>query len=133
MKITREADYAIRIIYNLMGRMSTISAREIAEQTAVTPRFTLKILNKLGAQGIVSAKKGSSGGYMLDADPEKLSIGEIIECIDGPIEIAHCLANEYDCSRVSDRDSCPFHKTFGTLNEGLKEQLYKVKMSQFKK
>ena len=42
MKITREADYAVRIVYVLMQAQRVMPASEISEHTGVTLRFALK-------------------------------------------------------------------------------------------
>ena len=53
MRITHEADYAVRIVYVLMqAEGSTVAASKVAESSGVTLRFTLKILRKLAGSGI---------------------------------------------------------------------------------
>ena len=47
MRLTREADYAIRIMYTLAVNDELTDAASVAESIAVTRRFTLKILGKL--------------------------------------------------------------------------------------
>ena len=131
MRITHEADYAVRIVYDLMKSGGTVSARTLAERTGVTLRFTLKILNKLSAGGIVSSVKGASGGYRLEMSPQVLSMGHIIECIDGPFELNHCLSSDFDCTRVGDKNICAFHHIFNDMTRRLKEEFYSIKMSRF--
>ena len=131
MRITHEADYAVRIVYDLMKSGGTVSARTLAERTGVTLRFTLKILNKLSAGGIVSSVKGASGGYRLEMSPQELSMGHIIECIDGPFELNHCLSSDFDCTRVGDKNICAFHHIFNDMTRRLKEEFYSIKMSRF--
>jgi Rrf2 family protein len=131
MRITHEADYAVRIVYDLMKSGGTVSARTLAERTGVTLRFTLKILNKLSAGGIVSSVKGASGGYRLEMSPQELSLGHIIECSDGPFELHHCLSSDFDCTRVGDKNICAFHHIFNDMTRRLKEEFYSIKMSRF--
>ena len=131
MRITHEADYAVRIVYDLMKSGGTVSARTLAERTGVTLRFTPKILNKLSAGGIVSSVKGASGGYRLEMSPQELSMGHIIECIDGPFELNHCLSSDFDCTRVGDKNICAFHHIFNDMTRRLKEEFYSIKMSRF--
>ena len=131
MRITHEADYAVRFVYDLMKSGGTVSARTLAERTGVTLRFTLKILNKLSAGGIVSSVKGASGGYRLEMSPQELSMGHIIECIDGPFELNHCLSSDFDCTRVGDKNICAFHHIFNDMTRRLKEEFYSIKMSRF--
>ncbi|MDO4373158.1 MAG: Rrf2 family transcriptional regulator [Clostridia bacterium] len=134
MRITHEADYAVRIVYTLMqAEQPPVAASRLAEQSGVTLRFTLKILRKLAGSGIVCAQKGASGGYSLAMDPRDISLGLIIESIDGPFELNHCLNEEYDCTRVKDKRVCQFHHIFDELNAKLKKELYDIKMDSFKK
>ena len=96
MRITHEADYAVRIVYTLMqAEQPPVAASRLAEQSGVTLRFTLKILRKLAGSGIVCAQKGASGGYSLAMDPLDISLGLIIESIDGPFELNHCLNADF--------------------------------------
>ena len=132
MRITHEADYAVRIVYTLMqSEEAVVAASKLADLSGVTLRFTLKILRKLASNGIVTAQKGASGGYSLSMSPDAISLGLIIESIDGPFELNHCLNAEYDCTRVKDKNICQFHHIFDQLNAKLKTELYNIKMSSF--
>lgn len=131
MKITREADYAVRVVYAIMREGKKISAREIAENSGVTQRFALKILHKLTAAGIVKSYKGVNGGFVLAKEPEDISIGEIIECIDGSFEIAHCLSEDFECTRLADKRGCQFRLIFDRVSKNLRDEMYGIKMSQF--
>ena len=68
MRITQESDYALRILTALAERDEVVDANSLAEETSVTLRFTLKILNKLTKNGFVSSFKGAKGGYKLNTD-----------------------------------------------------------------
>ncbi len=92
MRITHEADYAIRVTYCLALCRRKAVREGYFEVTGVTLRFALKILRKLTQSGITKSYKGVAGGYELNHSPSEISLGAIIECIDGPIAINHCLA-----------------------------------------
>lgn len=131
MRITQEADYAIRITYCLTVENKKTGAKQIAEETGVSLRFALKILRKLILAKIVKSYKGINGGYELVKDPKEISLGEIIEAIDGPIAINNCLKNEFNCSRVHDKNACDFHLVFNSINTMVRSELYKIRMDQF--
>lgn len=65
MKITREADYALRIIAMLADENRQIEAKAIAEKNDIPYRFTLKILRKIVQAGIIKSYRGVNGGYVL--------------------------------------------------------------------
>ena len=131
MRITHEADYAVRIAYVLGSENRMLPARDISEKSGVTLRFALKILRKMAADGIVVSYKGSCGGYELAVPPAELSLGRLIECIDGPLEITHCLSEGFDCTRVKDKRICQFRKVFSEISADLRNKLYGLTLSQF--
>ena len=131
MRITHEADYAVRIVYVLASEGKMLPAREISEKSGVTLRFALKILRKLASDGIVASYKGSAGGYELGIDPSRLSLGQIIECIDGPLEINHCLSEDFDCTRVGDKNICRFRRIFSDISKEIRDKLYAIKLDEF--
>ncbi len=132
MRITHEADYAIRIVYYLSKNKGIIGAKEIADKNGVSLRFALKILRKLILAEIVKSYKGVNGGYELAVEPSEISFGQIIEIIDGTIEINHCLSGEFDCTRVSNKESCSIRDMFHYVNNTLREDLYKIRITEVK-
>lgn len=131
MRITHEADYAIRIMYCLALHGEKVSAKQISEESGVPIRFALKILRHLTQAQLTVSYKGVNGGYQLARLPDQIPLGEIIELIDGPIEINHCLSNEFDCTRVEQKNECAFHRIFGTINQDIRQQLYALSLAQF--
>ncbi len=126
MRITQEADYAIRIciVLNLIGGKT--GATEIAEKACITQQFALKILRKLTAEGIVKSYKGVYGGYELARDAQNLTVLEIIEAIDGKLYINKCLSCDADCSRNQTKSDCKMHIAFGAINKKLADNLSRV-------
>ena len=106
MRITSESDYALRIITAMSKRSEVTDAKTLADDTNVTLRFTLKILNKLVGGGIAESYKGARGGYKLKLSPDKISLKMVIELIDGPIAIVRCLESEECCSLNQDKTAC---------------------------
>ncbi len=131
MRITHEADYAIRVACCLAFSGEKRSAKQISEQTGVTLRFALKILRKLIQAGLVKSFKGINGGYMLSRAPAQISFGEIIECIDGTIAINHCLTGAFACTHASPSHDCQFRQVFHAVNQRLREELYSITLDQF--
>ena len=93
MKITREADYALRIVAMLAEEDKHIEAKVIAERNDIPYRFTLKILRKIVQSGIIKSYRGVNGGYILNKKPSEITFKEVIEVIDGKIAINKCFEN----------------------------------------
>ena len=123
MRITQEADYAMRIMCLLAqlesgeldltddSRSNTetdtscendecriLGAAEITARTMVPPRFTLTILRKMVMSGLVESFKGKNGGYKLSKMPDTITMRDVIEVIDGPVAISRCIDDAHACS-----------------------------------
>ena len=127
MKITQEADYALRMMCLLAKETAAgntpVGAAGLAEGVAVPTRFGLKILRKLADTGLVKTSRGAAGGYSLNQDPSTITVRRVIEAIDGPIEINRCLSESHSCLNNPNKDCCRLHHVFEELNRHLTERL----------
>ena len=130
MRITQESDYALRIITALAGYDGVADAGSIAEQTSVSPRFTLKILNKLVKGGLVSSYKGAKGGYKLRVSADDITLKTVIELIDGPVAIARCVEGSEECSLNCDKAACVYHHIFDGISLELAKKLDGIKIGE---
>ncbi|MBE6645157.1 MAG: Rrf2 family transcriptional regulator [Ruminococcaceae bacterium] len=129
MRITLESDYALRIISALALNQDVIDAASLSEKTSITPRFTLKILHKLVQGNLVTSYKGSKGGYKLKKTPDKITLKEVIELIDGPIAIVRCLGNGESCALNTDKTACIYHHIFDKISIELASKLQNITIS----
>lgn len=128
MYITLETDYAVRIVDTLARQPGRMGAKAIAEKACVTLRFSLKILRKLVASGIVRSYKGAQGGYELARALEEISLNDILETIEGPYVLNRCLHGDFECTRRPEKD-CPYHCLFARISEQVQQQLKSVKIA----
>lgn len=125
MRITLEADYAIRIIDCLTDSDKKLCAKALSEQTGVSLRFALKILRKLCMAGLVRSYKGLQGGYELRKKPGDINLKDVIVAIDGPIKISRC-QDSNSCSMVGNPKVCAFHAVFAEISESVAAKLSAV-------
>jgi len=89
MKISAKTEYACVAMIELASQFGTgepIRIRKIAERHNVPPRFLVQILLQLKGAGLVASTRGAAGGYHLLKPPDKVSLGEVMEVIDGAPE-----------------------------------------------
>jgi len=103
MQITHQADYAIRTVFYLarLNPDQKVSTRQIAKDYQIPPSFLTKIVSQLSIAGLIHTTRGASGGVSLAHPPEKITMLEVLEAVDGPIALNDC---------VNDPESCPFSK-----------------------
>ena len=131
MHITSESDYAVRIVHCLAQRNARMDAKSIAEETGVTLRFSLKILRKLVAGGVVISFKGTKGGYEMAKDPSEISIADVIETVEGKFALARCVTEDnYPCTRKAETCGiCKFKAIYAEISISVQEKLDAVKFS----
>ena len=123
MRVTQEADYAIRMCLILDSIGEKTGAATLADVACITPKIALKVLRKLNAGGLVRSYKGVQGGYELTKPGDEIRVLDIIELIDGPVKISKCLECEHECSRNPCKLECKMHVAFDAINEKLIENL----------
>ncbi len=124
MRVTQEADYAIRICCALDETGGMLDAESIADRVGITKSIALKVLRKLKAKGIVDSQQGAVGGYILLEDPESLTVYGIIEAIEGRVCISKCLFDDHPCSKNGmNKVGCKMHIAFTAINQALVERL----------
>jgi Rrf2 family iron-sulfur cluster assembly transcriptional regulator len=132
LRITLEADYAVRIIDYLVYQEKRKDARSISEKINVTLRFTLKILRKLVQAKLVRSYKGVTGGYELLRDPSEINLRNVIEAVDGPILINRCLVEDASCTRTDNKKECYYHNAYAEVSEIVCEKLEKITFDKSK-
>jgi Rrf2 family protein len=86
MKISAKTEYACIAMLELASRYGSgepVRIRKIAERHDVPPRFLVQILLQLKGAGLVASTRGAAGGYHLLRPPEEVSLGEVMEVIEG--------------------------------------------------
>jgi len=84
-----------------------ILVREIAAAESIPRPFLSKILHDLNKKGLLASSKGPGGGYGLARPPSQIQIREIIEAIDGPLDVdTGCVLGLDECS---DDAPCALH------------------------
>ena len=86
MKISAKTEYACIAMLELASQYQSgepVRIRQIAERHHVPPRFLVQILLQLKGAGLVASVRGAAGGYQLLKPPSEISLGNVMEVIDG--------------------------------------------------
>ena len=109
MFITRECDYAVRVLRAMAGT-ERVSVSEICEQELLTAPFAYKILKKLQKAGFVKGYRGVHGGYSLNCDLGQVTLYDVYSSIDPDMFIIDCLNPEFECARNNEiAEGCSVH------------------------
>ncbi len=92
MRLTAKSEYGVLASIDLACNYGAgpVSAREIAERRSIPPRFLEQLFVALRRAGIVSAVRGAKGGFVLTRDPAEISVLDVVEALEGPLQASVC-------------------------------------------
>ena len=99
MQITRQADYAVRAVLYLakMGNNERAATSTVAKEQNIPPSFLAKIISQLSIAGLLHTSRGARGGVTLARDAKDITLLEVVEAIDGPIQLNECVGSDGGC------------------------------------
>lgn len=101
MRLTREADYAVRVMVDLAAHPGDGPVRRalIQARQDVPSAYLAKIVQTLARAGLVRTLPGSRGGVALAAAPETVTLLQVVEAVEGPIALNRCVVAPGACPR----------------------------------
>ncbi len=100
-RFNKDMEYALISLVELSRQDDDflLSARELSERFSIPYKLLARILQKLGADGMISSVKGPRGGYRLQETPESIRLGRVIKAVRGDERIADCLTEDGECAQ----------------------------------
>jgi len=85
VRISAKGEYAIRAMLDLalQRERGLIPIQEIADRQAIPQRYLEQVLLSLKRAGLLTSKRGSSGGYHLTRDPGDITVGAVLRAVEG--------------------------------------------------
>lgn len=122
MSLTKKSSYGLIATLELAANASEgpLSAGKIAAKYALPIPFVEKILHQLRTAGVVTARKGRGGGYVLAVDPASISVRRVLEALEESLDLVACLAPDSDCRLSS---ICPTKSAWVKINQRFKTLL----------
>jgi Rrf2 family protein len=105
------------------GPMAT---RQIAEELGASEAHLSKVLQRLARVGLVRGTRGPGGGFTLDCDPRRVSLLDVYEAIEGPLNPSDCLFRTPICGG----DRCIFGDLLKELNAKARRFLAEKQLSE---
>ena len=125
MELTRKGEYAIRGIVYLATRPGdqVCLLSDIAAAVDVPPTFLAKIFQQFSKIGLVKSYRGTGGGFVLGRSPDKITLLEVVEAVEGPIIPNRCVTGESECGRTN---TCNVHPVWISVQDQVRNILVKV-------
>ena len=108
MNLSKTSIYAVRLMVNLAkrNRNNLVMVEDIAAEERIPKHYAAKILQRLAKFELLDSYKGRGGGFRLSKKALTISVFEILEIMDGTINLDKCLFEFRGCTNDNPCDFC---------------------------
>jgi len=102
MKISTKIRYGARAMLELASHYGEgpIELKEIAKEENISLKYLEQVIIPLRTAGLVKSVRGSKGGYSLAKPPSEVCLKDVVEVLEGTINLVDCLQDPNSCARA---------------------------------
>ncbi|QEN08626.1 Rrf2 family transcriptional regulator [Oceanispirochaeta crateris] len=132
MKLSTKSRYATRLMVNLAWNyhQGPMQLNEISRKEDISEKYLSQIVITLRGAGLIRSVRGAHGGYLLTRDPQEISLRNIVEVMEGGLDIVDCLSDEQNCSRSG---QCITRDVWNKVSAAIKESLEEISLDELAK
>jgi Rrf2 family protein len=130
MKISTKTRYGLRIILQLVETLSggeAIKGKDIVREQGISEPYMEQIMIKLRKAKWVVTERGCQGGYKLNVSPEDITVLDLIELFEGPLELVSCANRDKRCKRFT---KCRTTTSWQILAENFRKEAKKMNLAK---
>jgi Rrf2 family protein len=122
LKISKLTDYGLLAsVYLARKHGEVVAAREIAGFYHLPVPMITKVLKTLHQGGLVQSHRGVGGGYSFETDAESVTLGQLLEVLEGPWDLVECEStDEHGHATCAIRVACPSRRFMFGINLAIK-------------
>ncbi len=117
--LSQRTRYALRALLHMVaqGDDRCIHVTELAHTQSIPRKFLELIMSDLKRIGLVTSKRGRSGGYILARPASDIMFAEVIRAMDGPIALVPCASKNFysRCEDCHDEETCAIRKVMAEV------------------
>jgi Rrf2 family transcriptional regulator, cysteine metabolism repressor len=122
LKLSTKCRYGARAILEIAknyGKRPT-KRKDIAHTQEISESYLENILLALKSNGLIDTVRGAQGGYELGRSPSGITLFQIVEALEGSLDLVDCLADSSACGRVGE---CAMRGVWSNLKKAMEETL----------
>lgn len=93
MKLSTKGRYGVKAVVELAINYGgePLSIKRISESESISENYLEQLFSSLRKADLIKSIRGAQGGYVLNKAPKDITIAELMNALEGPIEIADCV------------------------------------------
>ena len=101
MRLSAKEQHGLRAMAELAARFGQgpVPLGEVAEAQGISGDYLEQIVPALREAGLVQSTRGAHGGYQLTRAPESITVGQVLQALEGDIFPLRCVSEDQECDR----------------------------------
>jgi len=130
LRLSTRGHYGLKAMFDLAQHYGTepIPLKTVAERQNISENYLEQLIATLRKTGLVKSVRGSQGGYILARDPEKITVGDIIRVMEGPIAPVDCVS-EIEPAECDQADYCITRSVWARVRDSLAELMDSISLA----
>jgi FeS assembly SUF system regulator len=130
IRLAKLTDYGIALMSHIARSDSALhSARDIADATAIPLPTVSKLLKLLGQGGLLQSQRGVRGGYALTRPADMISVSDVVQALEGPLNLTECGDSGTKHSSCSIEHACLVKPHWQTINLAIRTALEQLTLA----
>lgn len=132
MRISTRGEYGLRALMELgMEPETALSLRDVAQRQQISLDYLEQIVPSLRNAGLVEAKRGAHGGYLLAKPPAEITAYDALVALEGNFNPMACISDDVDESEAClASGSCTVQEVWSEMKAAVEEVLKKKTLAQ---
>ena len=129
MKLSTKIRYGARAMLELASHYGEgpIELKEIARRQDISIKYLEQVIIPLRTAGLVKSVRGSKGGYSLAKPPSEICINDVVETLEGPLNLVDCIKDAKLCKKSS---FCVTRDIWGEVSAALQRVLKSITLEE---
>ena len=108
MRLTTKSRYGTRLMLDLAinTQQKPVPLSDVSKRQNISIKYLEQLTRKLKKSGLIKSQRGPFGGYILAKPPGKITVGDIVQALEGIVVITECSGEEDKfcgvCNRAGD-------------------------------
>lgn len=128
MKLSTKGRYGVKAMFELALHYGEepVSIKTIAEKQNISEYYLEQLFAGLRKAKLIKSVRGAQGGYVLEKPPAEITVADILNVLEGPIEISECISDEdASCSKV---DYCATRLLWIKLSDSVNQVINSISL-----
>jgi len=132
LTLSKKVEYGLIAMLHMASKSPSelATAKDISEAFSIPGELLGKVLQSLARASLIEAVLGAHGGYRLRTPIERVTLGSVIEALEGPVHLARCQEDPQQCGQFH---ACNIKEPVFAIHDQLTNFINGISLGSFRK